>query len=95
MSRRAFNSADGEYFDYRVVWCEPTEYENTCGKRFEDMVLVEVENERGEFRYFPFAGVGAEKALRQAMLLPWSELLTRDSHSLFKYERRHSVLPKA
>ncbi len=92
--KRSFSSADGEYYEYRAVWSEPTEYESSGGKRFADMVLVEVSNERGELRYFPFAGEGPEVAVRQAMLLPWSELLPRDSHRLFKYERRHTVLPK-
>ena len=92
--KRNFNSADGEYYEYSIVWDEPTEYAASGGKRFTDMILVEVSNGRGEFRYFPYVGEGGDIALRQAMLLPWSELLTRDSHSLFKYERRHSVLPK-
>lgn len=91
MSIRHFSSADGRFFEYRIVFSEPTEYEKAGGRRFFDMVLIEVSDESGALKYFPYAGEGADNAIKQAMLVPWNELLSRDSHSLFKYERRHEA----
>ncbi|MBR3383273.1 MAG: hypothetical protein IKG85_09605 [Clostridia bacterium] len=76
MKSPCFNTADGEYYEYRVVGKDDTVL--SPAREPDRRITIEVGREDGERRYFVYSGLFEKDALDCARLLPWECLQTAE-----------------